>query len=191
MTQQGAKKKKRIYFRQLLQEKFPLVHAEIFSEVSIFLKSWFEVCPPRKYLGIYWPLPNEVDLRPLKSLMSFQVALPATNSSGGLSYHQWTNQPLLKDASNIPSSLKEPPLEASSMSLLLVPALAIDRRGLRLGYGGGFYDRLRSNNQWRSVPCFAILPEACVSDELLPSDVWDIPFDGWISECGLTSFLDN
>jgi 5-formyltetrahydrofolate cyclo-ligase len=66
-----------------------------------------------------------------------------------------------------------------------VPALAIDRTGLRLGSGGGWYDRLRADPAWRRVPALAVLPAACVSPHPLPRDPWDVPFTGWLDETGV------
>jgi 5-formyltetrahydrofolate cyclo-ligase len=68
--------------------------------------------------------------------------------------------------------------------LLLVPALACDRQGFRLGYGGGWFDRLRSAAPWRAVPALAVLPQGCLV-ERLPHDPWDVPLDGWLHEGGL------
>ena len=70
------------------------------------------------------------------------------------------------------------------MGLLLAPALAFDRHGIRLGYGGGWFDRLRADPSWRAVPALAVLPAACRC-AALPSDPWDVPFDGWLDEHGL------
>jgi 5-formyltetrahydrofolate cyclo-ligase len=67
---------------------------------------------------------------------------------------------------------------------LLVPALACDRQGFRLGYGGGWFDRLRSAAHWRAVPALAVLPQGCLVEQL-PHDSWDVPFDGWLHEGGL------
>ncbi len=75
-------------------------------------------------------------------------------------------------------------LSPTALGLLLVPALAIDRQGIRLGYGGGWYDRLRADPAWRAVPALAVLPAACVV-ETLPRDGWDVPFAGWLDESGL------
>ena len=74
-------------------------------------------------------------------------------------------------------------LDPHQLALLLIPALAIDQRGVRLGYGGGWYDRLRADPAWRRRPALAVLPEACVVAEL-PRYPWDVPLDGWISERG-------
>ena len=75
-------------------------------------------------------------------------------------------------------------LPPEALGLLLVPALAIDREGLRLGSGGGWYDRLRADPAWRAVPALAVLPSACVVDQL-PRDPWDVPFSGWLDENGV------
>ena len=100
-------------------------------------------------------------------------------------YLPWCPGQLLHpDSCGIPAPIGPPPLAAADLALLLVPALAIDRRGIRLGYGGGWYDRLRADPAWRAVPALVVLPAACVV-EALPSDPWDVPFDGWIDESGL------
>jgi len=67
--------------------------------------------------------------------------------------------------------------------MLLVPALAMDQRGIRLGSGGGWYDRLRADPAWRLLPALAVLPAACVAPSL-PADPWDVPFTGWLDEIG-------
>jgi 5-formyltetrahydrofolate cyclo-ligase len=58
------------------------------------------------------------------------------------------------------------------------------RSGLRLGSGGGWYDRLRADPHWRRIPALAVVPAACLS-EGLPCDPWDVPFDGWLDEHGV------
>lgn len=83
-----------------------------------------------------------------------------------------------------PDALPPEALSPEALALLLVPALALDRHGIRLGSGGGWYDRLRADPRWRAVPALAVLPSACRC-ALLPRDPWDIPFDGWLDEQGL------
>ncbi|MEB3264820.1 MAG: 5-formyltetrahydrofolate cyclo-ligase [Synechococcus sp.] len=147
------------------------------------------VAPPL-HLGLYWPLPGEPDLRGLADLGSLRLALPwsppgQTGPEAGLHYRPWRpGEPLEPDGCGIPAPLGSISLTPAELALLLVPALAVDRRGIRLGSGGGWYDRLRAQPAWRTVPAVAVLPRACVVDRL-PADPWDVPFDGWLSEAGL------
>jgi len=125
-----------------------------------------------------------------------RLALPAVlpplpgAAHGRLIYLPWEPQaPLRPDACGIPAPLPAAgmplePLPAEALGLLLVPALAVDRRGLRLGSGGGWYDRLRADPAWRAVPALAVLPSVCVVDQL-PCDPWDVPFSGWLDERGI------
>ncbi len=165
--------------------------------------------PPRlpagRHLGLYWPLPGEPDLRALAERLPQRLALPAivpwpgdaAGAAAGrrLVYRPWRwGDPLQEDLCGIPAPAAGTgrpgegggvaALEAEELGLLLVPALAIDATGLRLGSGGGWYDRLRADPAWRSVPALAVLPAACVTEDL-PRDPWDIPFDGWLDETGL------
>jgi 5-formyltetrahydrofolate cyclo-ligase len=142
-------------------------------------------------LGLYWPVGHEPDWRPLlerwPEALRQRLALPVVRSEGGvgrLTYGAWhPADPLLADGCGIPAPVAAAPLQAHALALLLVPALAIDQRGIRLGSGGGWYDRLRADPAWRQVPALAVLPAACVAPSL-PADPWDVPFTGWLDESG-------
>lgn len=142
-------------------------------------------------LGLYWPVGHEPDWRPLlerwpEALLQ-RLALPVVRCEGGvgrLTYGAWhPADPLLADGCGIPAPVAAAPLQAHQLALLLVPALAMDQRGIRLGSGGGWYDRLRADPAWRQVPALAVLPAACLAPSL-PADPWDVPFTGWLDETG-------
>ncbi len=142
-------------------------------------------------LGLYWPVGHEPDWRPLlerwpEALLQ-RLALPVVRCEGGvgrLTYGAWhPADPLLADSCGIPAPVAAAPLQAHQLALLLVPALAMDQRGIRLGSGGGWYDRLRADPAWRQVPALAVLPAACLAPSL-PADPWDVPFTGWLDETG-------
>jgi 5-formyltetrahydrofolate cyclo-ligase len=76
-----------------------------------------------------------------------------------------------------------PILEAKEVDLILVPAVACDLRGFRLGYGGGFYDRLLSHPQWIGKPTVGIVFEFAYLKQL-PSDTWDYPLQSVCTENG-------
>lgn len=140
------------------------------------------------FVGLYWPLAGEADLRPLRDVLQnklgLSMALPAADGEGALRYHPWTDAPLKPDGCGIAAPLDEPELSPEQLALLLVPALAVDQHGIRLGYGGGYYDRLRCQATWKQRPALVVVPEACVSQEPLPVNDWDQPFEGWVTEKG-------
>ena len=137
-------------------------------------------------LGLYWPLAGEADLRPLAAHPSLRdrLALPRV-ADGQLRYRCWQlGDALSSDDTRIPAPVEGPDLEASALGLMLAPALAFDTAGIRLGYGGGWFDRLRSDPSWRAIPALAVLPAACLTAKL-PRDPWDVPFPGWLDEQGI------
>jgi 5-formyltetrahydrofolate cyclo-ligase len=66
------------------------------------------------------------------------------------------------------------------LSLLVVPGVAFDRRGYRLGFGGGFYDRLLSTGRRSSVG----LAYACQIHDALPAGDHDRGVDIVVTETG-------
>ena len=74
-----------------------------------------------------------------------------------------------------------PTLKADEVDLILVPAVACDVRGYRLGYGGGFYDRLLSSPDWISKPTIGIVFDFAYLPEL-PIEDWDQPLQAICTE---------
>ena len=174
-------------YRRVRHALMPGLNASLVQSVLAHLNAQ-EPAQSQGAIGITWPLPGEPDLRPLAELQAAGLALPATAADYSVTYHPWRNAPspkeLRADAFSIPAPLASPALPPAELALLLIPALAVDRNGMRLGYGGGCYDRLLRQPGWSTLPTFAVLPEACVHPTLLPTDPWDQPLDGWITEQG-------
>ncbi|MEM1168529.1 MAG: 5-formyltetrahydrofolate cyclo-ligase [Cyanobacteria bacterium P01_H01_bin.35] len=80
--------------------------------------------------------------------------------------------------------LNAPLLESSEVDLILVPAVACNINNYRLGYGGGFYDRMLSKQEWASKPTIGIIFEFAYLQDL-PIDSWDKPLDFVCTENGI------
>ena len=74
-----------------------------------------------KYIGIYWPLKGEVDIRFIKEINSLKVALPSSSKSKNLSYHHWSNNQLEIDSNSIPAPTKKMPLNLMIFLSYLFP----------------------------------------------------------------------
>ena len=136
----------------------------------------------------YCSFRNEPDLSPLMDLRR-RWGLPRC-SGQDLIWHHWQGPQALTVGrfgltEPVPSA---PPIDPAQVDLILVPAVACDVRGYRLGYGGGFYDRMLSQPQWRHTPTIAIVFEYA-RVPTLPRDAWDRPLQGICTEKGL--FLKN
>jgi len=92
----------------------------------------------------FWPIKDEIDLRPLMCSLfeeGCQLALPVVQGRGQrLLFRAWRpGDPL--EAGVFGTLQPSARCEILEPDALLVPLLACDREGWRLGYGGGFYDR--------------------------------------------------
>jgi 5-formyltetrahydrofolate cyclo-ligase len=104
-----------------------------------------------------------------------------------LSWHSWTPGDILQTGKFgiLEPHPDSPKLAPSVVDLILVPAVACDTTGYRLGYGGGYYDRMISLPQWTSKPAIGIIFEFAYLPQL-PIDSWDQPLHGICTEIGLT-----
>ena len=133
----------------------------------------------------FWPMGQEIDLRPLLHALherGHTLALPVTPPRGApLSFRRWRPGDALERG---PMGTRQPGPQAEALSptFLLVPLLAFDRRGYRLGYGGGYYDRTLA-----ALPGAVALGIGYAAQELdeVPAGPEDAPLAAIATEAGL------
>jgi 5-formyltetrahydrofolate cyclo-ligase len=145
------------------------------------------VAGPGAVVSGYWPFRSEIDPRPLMRRLSqagARLALPVTPeraSHAPLTFRIWTPESVLAPGS---FQVHEPPPESETVEpdLLLVPLLAFDRAGHRLGYGAGHFDR--TLQRLRALKPLTAVGLAYAAQEVasLPADPHDEKLDGIVTE---------
>lgn len=75
---------------------------------------------------------------------------------------------------NIPEPIADGPIGDDPTALVLMPGLAFDKAGNRMGYGGGYYDKFLSEEP--NHPTVALCYQFQMVDKI-PTDSYDIPVD--------------
>jgi 5-formyltetrahydrofolate cyclo-ligase len=147
------------------------------------------VLDPGAVVAAYWPIRDEVDCQPIliRLMDSLQpVCLPVVlGDSEPLQLRLWEQgTPLYPAGYGTLAPDEQSPLVEPDV--ILMPLLAIDRRGTRLGYGGGYYDRTlaQMGKQARLVG----LAFAAQEIDEIPREVHDIPLDAVVTENGVVTF---
>lgn len=145
-----------------------------------------------RVMFIYASLPGEVDTDVIAEearvrgiVLTYPRCLPETRA---MVIHRVDHDAELRQGS---FRIREPDpvcpvVEVGDVDIALVPGLAWDRLGTRLGRGEGYYDRLFKRPSWRGFRCglFYSVQEF----ERLPANRMDAPLDAVITEAGATRF---
>jgi 5-formyltetrahydrofolate cyclo-ligase len=143
-------------------------------------------CPPPSgaLVAGFWPMGDEIDIRPLLRRLAeagHQLALPVTPPRGQpLVFRRWAWGEALQPG-RFGTSVPPDTAETVTPTALLVPLLAFDSRGRRLGYGGGYYDRTLAG-----LPCAWAVGVAFAGQQvaLVPAGAHDVPLHGIATEAG-------
>lgn len=133
-----------------------------------------------KTVLLYWPLAGEVDVRPLLSFwqaadkrLCLPRLLPGEEGSMEAALYAG-DQCLACGAHGILQPADTPGVPAGEVDWVIVPGLAFDRAGYRLGFGGGYYDRyLSATAALRLGVCW----DACLVAQPLPREEHDLAMD--------------
>ena len=146
--------------RAALPRRQALASAEVARRSQLLRNQLFQLFPVAqwRWLHVFLPLArkNEPDTWPIihqiwAEQLPVRLAAPVVQADGiSLKHYELTsNTPLITSPWGIPEPVASPATEVlpAQLDAVLVPLLACDRQGQRVGYGGGFYDRFLAQCQ--------------------------------------------
>ena len=139
-------------------------------------------------IGIYLPNDGEIDVTlVISSARAKQFYLPILPPRGQRRLWFGLYEPdskLIPDRFGIPEPVTTRRIRAEALDLVLVPLVAFDYSGGRIGMGGGFYDAtlsfVRGRGRTHSVNIIGAAYQFQNVD-YIPRDYWDIPLTGVIT----------
>jgi 5-formyltetrahydrofolate cyclo-ligase len=140
-----------------------------------------------KTLSGYMPMRTEIDPLPAMASHRGPVGVPVIVANGqALRFREWS-----PGARMVGGAFKALIPEDGAWvepSVLIVPLLAWDRRGYRLGYGGGFYDRTLAGLRAKGPVLAVGFAFAAQEVAEVPTDAFDQRLDTVVTEKGVTVF---
>ncbi len=143
---------------------------------------------PAGRIGFCWPIRAEVDCRPLVARLiaaDWQAAMPTVAAlEAPMEFRAWSpDAPMTADPYGIPV----PATPATAIpDVLLLPLVAFDAAGYRLGYGGGYFDRTLAACAPRPLT-IGVGFELCAVATIHP-EAHDVPLDLIVTEGGIRRF---
>lgn len=146
-------------------------------------------------IAAYAAFDGEPDLEPaLRELDAggMRLALPVVLDEPGravIGFRQWLPQSAMRlNRYGIPEPVGTPDMRLEEIGLVLVPLVAWDPSGGRLGMGASFYDRLFEPYAALSTPRRMGVGYQLQKREQLPLDPWDVRLHGMLTEDGCLDF---
>lgn len=136
---------------------------------------------------LYVSMPSEVDTFPILRAawaMDKTVAVPRCGENRTMTFHRVDNEAALEAGAYgiLEPHLHCPAIWPQKQDLCIVPALAVDKCGTRLGFGGGYYDRFLQKTPMLTMALCYTLSDA------LPKEPWDVPMHSVVTASGYSTF---
>jgi 5-formyltetrahydrofolate cyclo-ligase len=178
---------------QIAEKKKRFRDAEPLSARIVQRIQTLETFRTARSVGAYMPLPDEVNIAPLFQCLETNCVreqrffIPAFDESiGSYRMARWTLE-LKKGRFGIPEPAEPVFAAEDELDLILVPGVAFDRVGRRVGHGGGFYDRLLP--QYRVSRAGICFDFQCLG--AVPAEEHDIRMNWVVTETQILKFAMN
>jgi 5-formyltetrahydrofolate cyclo-ligase len=139
----------------------------------------------------YLSTTNEPNTRPFLNWArdnGVRVLLPISRQDGLLDWTIGDGEGEEENVYGIPEAVGEVlgPIAINDVDLIIVPAAAVDKTGMRMGWGRGYFDKTLGSME-KCPPVYAVLFDGEVVDEV-PRERHDQPVDGVVTPTRIIDF---
>lgn len=179
--------------------------AEQSRALTAHVLDWYLPRAHHRRVAVVMSYGTEPDTGPLRQALheaGVEVLVPITEPERQLSWARW--YPGVDLARSPVAPIDEPVGERygvetmRTVDLVLVPAQVVDLRGIRMGQGGGYYDRflggvrtLRQQDQTGPVTVASVFRHELMTRGFIPAGEFDVPVDGAVTADGFHWFEDG
>lgn len=181
------KKQLRKLLREQRQSVFPADRSALDRSINQHLLNLIEE-KSLQTIAAFWPNNGEPDMRPSLNHLFEQgktCALPVVGKPGQMGFHRWQpGVPMESNRYGIPEPVNGAEIQIRDIDLISLPLVAFNRHGLRLGMGGGYYDRALQEIAQQPNPLRVGIAYGLQEHSEIPAEDWDISLHGVITETG-------
>jgi 5-formyltetrahydrofolate cyclo-ligase len=143
------------------------------------------------YLAAYLSMPDEPNTRDFLQwtrTAGTRVLIPVSRVDGLLDWAPYDGEAEDIDVLGMPTPTSEllGPIAINRVDLILVPAASVDRTGMRMGWGGGYFDKTLGSME-ACPPVYAVIFDEEFVDSV-PRERHDMPVNGVVTPGGIVSF---
>jgi len=191
MSEQKNKRRIRQLIRQQRRGLTRLQQSFASNELARNTRKYHQLLLSHRVLA-YAPIGGEIDPGVILNFLQAEIYLPRIThfNNRSMRFFRRTQNPDGISQSNIRLGINEPSgsgdsVAAHHLDAVLMPLVAFDRHGYRLGMGGGFYDRafaFRLQKRGLKRPLLVGLAHHFQEIESVFAEPWDVPLDAIITD---------
>ncbi len=177
--------------KEILKKKFLLLRQNL-SSYDVFIKSWYAqenllnstFFLRSNIIGLYYPILNEVQTFRIihKSFLLKKIVCLPTLQDGKINFFPIN---ALNDLRVGKYNIKEPILNNNSIcqevDTIITPGIVFDRRGYRIGYGKGYYDKFLKPCSKEDITAIGLGYEFQIVSDFIPYESHDAKLDALVT----------